>query len=60
MYWSNWSYGKDRMSSTLERLIEPPPKKNYLKKYCCFWNNKKDKSTNTESRTIRHVKFSDE
>ena len=60
MYWSNWSYGKDRMSSTLERLLEPPKKKNFFENFCCFWNNKEDKSTNTENRTIRHVKFSDE
>jgi len=60
MYWSNWSYGKDRMNSTLERLLEPPKKKKFFEKFCCFWNNKEDKSTNTENRTIRHVKFSDE
>ena len=27
MYWSDWSYGKERMSSSLERLLEPPKKK---------------------------------
>ena len=60
MYWSDWSYGKNRMSSSLERLIEPPKKKNFFKKYCCFFNKKEDKSTNTEHKTIRHVKFEDD
>ena len=60
MYWSDWSYGKNRMNSSLERLIEPPKKKNIFKKYCCFCNKKEDKSTNTENMTIRHVKFEDD
>ena len=38
MYWDNWSFGKERMSSNLERLLNPPSKKpTFFEKYftCC-------------------------
>lgn len=45
MYWENWSYGKDRMSSNLERLLYPPKKKpSSFKRYCsCFVSKKETK-----------------
>jgi hypothetical protein len=43
MYWENWSYGKDRMSSNLERLLNPPKKKpNCFKRYCSCFSSKKE------------------
>lgn len=42
MYWENWSYGKNRMSSNLEKLLDPPKKKlNCFKRYCSCFSSKK-------------------
>ena len=31
-----WSYGKDRMASVMERLLEPPKKKHWYHYFNCF------------------------
>ena len=42
MYWSDWSYGKERMNSSLEKLLEPPKQKRscILHYFSCFRENK--------------------
>lgn len=43
-----WSYGKNRMASVLERLLEPRPEKpkTFFEKYlCCFSSNTLDART---------------
>uniref|UniRef100_A0A6C0BSS8 Uncharacterized protein n=1 Tax=viral metagenome TaxID=1070528 RepID=A0A6C0BSS8_9ZZZZ len=44
MDWTNWSYGKNRMVSNLENLIEPQKRttKWYYHYFYCFCTNKKD------------------
>jgi len=43
MYWENWSYGKDRMSSNLERLLYPSKKKpSSFQRYCSCFSSKKE------------------
>lgn len=40
MYWTDWSYGKRRMTSKLETLLEPPRKRNYFERFFCFYNKR--------------------
>ena len=41
MYWENYSFGKDQMTSNLERLLETEPRKpkyslfDYIRHYLC-------------------------
>ena len=41
MYWENYSFGKDQMTSSLERLLETEPRKikyslfDYIRHYLC-------------------------
>jgi hypothetical protein len=39
-----WSYGKNRMASVLERLIENKPKKKWYHYYCCFKKKERDEN----------------
>ena len=60
MYWENWSFGKKRMSSNLEQLLDPPSKKpTFFEKYfTCFQS-----VDNTEKflikKTVKNVHFHD-
>jgi len=47
MYYDMWSYGKDRMASTLERLLEPPKPK--LKWYHCLLCCYRDQQPSSEN-----------
>ena len=39
-----WSYGKDRMASVMERLLEPKQKRAWYHHYCCFKKKERDKN----------------
>lgn len=36
MYWENWSFGKERMLSSIELLERRPKKRNFFTYYCCW------------------------
>ena len=40
MYWSDWSYGKNRMNSKLEQSLLPSKKESYFKHFFCFCSKK--------------------
>jgi hypothetical protein len=44
MYWTDWSYGKRRMSSKLETLLEPPRKRNCFERFFCFYNKRHEEN----------------
>ena len=44
-----WSYGKNRMASVMERLLEPKPKRAWYHYYCCFTKQKKDENRSSIS-----------
>lgn len=49
-----WSHGKNRMASTLERLLEPPkPKKKWYHCLLCCYRPKSDPS-DKESLSVRY------
>lgn len=51
MYWDNYSFGKDQITSSLERLLETEPKNtkksffDYIRHYlCCISKSKLEKT----------------
>lgn len=46
-----WSYGKNRMASVMERLLEPKSKQKWYYWFCCF-NKKKNKDDNRLSTSF--------
>lgn len=49
MYWTDWSYGKRRLTSKLEQLFTPPEKNNYFERIFCFCNKKDKEENQTDS-----------
>ena len=62
MYWSDWSYGKNRMNSKLEELLLPSKKKTYFEHFFCFCTKKDNEypveSVVYEKKLPKQVRFS--
>lgn len=44
-----WSYGKNRMVSVMERLLEPKPKRKWYYYCCCFKKKERDENRSSIS-----------
>jgi|TARA_E500000178_G_C16724491_1_gene618663 hypothetical protein len=63
MYWSDWSYGKRRLTSKLEQLVAPPKKKSFFERLFCFCNKEENQTDfipyEEETQNILTIPFSD-
>ena len=61
MYWSDWSYGKNRMNSKLEQSLLPSKKESYFKHFFCFCSKKNNdypiESVVYETKLPKQVRF---
>ena len=60
MYWNNWSFGKERMSSNLEQLLDPPSKKpTFFEKYFTCFQSVDNTDKFLIKKTVKNVHFHD-